>query len=78
MSLEDAASKSQNKDVSHLDDLIDEARTEDPDAADADTKRFNVEIPADLHQLIKVQAAQEDRPMKDLFLDAIEMYLAQR
>jgi len=76
MSLDDAAKKTKSKDVSHLDDLLAEARTEEEE--EVKTKRFNVEIPEELHHFIKVQAAKEDRSMKDVFLDAMEMYLSRR
>ena len=71
-----AADKAQSKSTGHLDDLIGEARTEEEERPD--TKRFNVEIPKDLHQYIKSQAASEGRSMKAVFLDAMEMYLSQR
>jgi predicted HicB family RNase H-like nuclease len=76
MSLEEAAKKTQGKDVSHLDDLLADARTEEEE--EVQTKRFNVEIPEELHHYIKVQAAKEDRSMKAVFLDAMEMYLSRR
>lgn len=71
-----AADKAQGKSTGHLDDLIEEARTEEEE--EEPTKRFNVEIPEELHRVIKAQAGREGRAMKDVFLDAIEMYLSQR
>lgn len=70
-----AADKAQGKDTGHLDDLIEDARTEKEEVR---TKRFNVEIPEELHRTIKAQAGKEGRAMKDVFLDAIEMYLSKR
>lgn len=70
-----AADKAKSKGTGHLDDLIEDARTEEEEVA---TKRFNVEIPEELHRAIKAQAGKEGRSMKDLFLDAIETYLSQR
>jgi predicted HicB family RNase H-like nuclease len=77
--LSDAVETSKGKDVSHLDDLLREARTDEDDEPDGpEMKRFNVDIPKELHSFIKTQAVREDRTMKDIFLDAIEMYLSQR
>jgi predicted HicB family RNase H-like nuclease len=70
-----AADKAKNKSTGHLDDLIEDARTEEQEVS---TKRFNVEIPEELHRAIKAQAGKEGRSMKDIFLDAFEMYLSQR
>jgi Ribbon-helix-helix protein, copG family. len=69
-----AAEKAESKSTSHLDDLLDEARTEEKE--EDPTKRFNVEIPEELHRHIKAQAGREGRSMKAVFLDAIEMYLS--
>jgi len=71
-----AAERSQQKSTANIDDLLSEARTEEEE--ETPTKRFNVEIPEDLHRYIKTQAAKEDRSMKDIFLDAMEMYLHER
>lgn len=71
-----AADRAQKKTSSHLDDLIEDARTEEDEQEP--TKRFNVEIPEELHSYVKAQAGREGRSMKALFLDAIEMYLSQR
>jgi len=78
--LSNAVRTSKGKDVSHLDDLLEQARTEETESqsSTSSTKRFNVNIPAELHNYIKVQAAKENRSMKDIFLDAIEMYLSSR
>ena len=70
-----AAEKAQTKSTEHLDDLIEDARSEKEEVS---TKRFNVEIPEELHRAIKAQAGEEGRSMKALFLDAFEMYLSQR
>jgi predicted HicB family RNase H-like nuclease len=72
--LSSAVDTAESKGTGHLDDLISEARTEEED--EETTKRFNVEIPEELHGYIKAQAAREGRSMKDVFLDAMEMYLS--
>lgn len=74
--LSSAVDTAENKTTDHLDDLIDDARAEEEE--EESTKRFNVEIPEDLHGYIKAQAAREGRSMKEVFLDAMEMYLSQR
>jgi predicted HicB family RNase H-like nuclease len=74
--LGDAADTAKNKSTDHLDDLIREAQKEEED--DTETKRFNVEIPEEVHRHIKAQAGREGRSMKALFLDAMEMYLTNR
>jgi len=33
-------------------------------------------MPMDLHRRMKIQAIQEGRPMADLLIDAIELYLS--
>lgn len=71
-----AVDTASSKSTGHLDDLLDEARTEEEE--EEPTKRFNVEIPEELHRYIKAQAGREGRSMKALFLDAIEMYMSQR
>jgi predicted HicB family RNase H-like nuclease len=70
-----AADRAKSKSTGHLDDLIEDGRIEEEEIS---TKRFNVEIPEELHRAIKAQAGKEGRSMKDLFLDAFEMYLSQR
>jgi predicted HicB family RNase H-like nuclease len=75
MSLENAAKRSQEK-AANIDDLIAEARRDQEEKVP--TKRFNVEIPEELHTTIKLQATREARSMKDIFLDAMEMYLSRR
>jgi predicted HicB family RNase H-like nuclease len=72
----EAADRAGQKSTGHLQDLIDDARTEEDQ--EESTKRFNVEISEELHRTIKAQAGKEGRSMKDLFLDAIELYLSQR
>lgn len=69
-----AAEKAESKSTGHLDDLLEEARTGEEE--EEPTKRFNVEIPEELHRHIKAQAGREGRSMKAVFLDAIEMYLS--
>lgn len=71
-----AADRAQSKSTGHLDDLIEDARAEEEERPD--TKRFNVQISEELHRHIKAQATREGRSMKELFLDAMEMYLSQR
>lgn len=72
--LGDAAEKAESKSTGHLDDLLEDARAEEEE--EEPTKRFNVEIPEELHRHIKAQAGREGRSMKAVFLDAIEMYLS--
>jgi predicted HicB family RNase H-like nuclease len=71
-----AVETAESKGTGHLDDLLEEARVEEEE--EKKTKRFNVEIPEELHRYIKTQAAREDRSMKAIFLDAMEMYLSKR
>jgi len=39
---------------------------------------LQVRIPAELHQRLKVQAAKEDRSMRELVQEAVEKLLAER
>ena len=41
-------------------------------------KTFRVNLPADLHRQIKIQAAKEDRKIQELVADALEAYLKKR
>ena len=76
--LSEAVKTSEKEDTGDFDDLLRDARTEEEkETDDPEMKRFNVDIPKELHNFIKTQAAQESRTMKDIFLDAIEMYFSQ-
>lgn len=35
-------------------------------------------VPADLYRHLKIEAVQEGRPVSDLLIDAIELYLSER
>jgi predicted HicB family RNase H-like nuclease len=45
-------------------------------AAQEETKRLNLEIPASLHKTMKKRAAEEGRSVKDMVLQAINEYLS--
>ncbi len=46
------------------------------DNAEDETVRFTFDMPADLHQALKVQAfVHEERSMKDIANEAVELYL---
>ncbi|MDV2998207.1 MAG: hypothetical protein N4J56_007912 [Chroococcidiopsis sp. SAG 2025] len=45
-------------------------------AAQEETKRLNLEIPASLHKTMKKRAADEERSVKDMVLQAVGEYLS--
>lgn len=45
-------------------------------AAQEETKRLNLEIPASLHKTMKKRAADEGRSVKDMVLQAVNEYLS--
>jgi len=40
------------------------------------TMKSTFRLPAELHQRLKIRAVQENRPIADLLIDAIELYLS--
>jgi predicted DNA-binding protein len=40
------------------------------------TMKSTFRLPTELHQRLKIRAAQEGRPIADLLIDAIEFYLS--
>lgn len=48
------------------------------DAAREGTKRLNADVPESLYRRIRMQAAAEDRSIKDLIVEAMENYLGGR
>lgn len=62
--LDDAAERGRQKEA-NLDDAV----------RDQDTTRLTVDLPNDLHQDLKVQAAKENRTMKDVTMEALKGYL---
>ncbi|MGO9113276.1 MAG: hypothetical protein ACLP9L_28930 [Thermoguttaceae bacterium] len=41
------------------------------------TMKSTFRLPMDLHRRLKIEAVQEGRPIADLLIDAIELYLSQ-
>ena len=41
------------------------------------TMKSTFRLPTELHQRLKIRAVQENRPIADLLIDAIEIYLGQ-
>jgi predicted HicB family RNase H-like nuclease len=73
-SLSDAADRGREK-GSHQQDLAEVARETDEKET---TTRYTIDFPDSLHKRIKMQAVKEERSMKDLLIDAMEMYLNAR
>ena len=40
------------------------------------TMKSTFRIPAELHQRLKIRAVQERRPIADVLIDAVELYLS--
>lgn len=40
------------------------------------TMKSTFRLPTELHQRLKIRAVQENRPIADLLMDAIELYLS--
>jgi len=40
------------------------------------TMKSTFRLPTELHQRLKIRAVQENRPIADLLIDAIELYLS--
>lgn len=40
------------------------------------TMKSTFRLPVDLHRRLKIQAVQEGRPIADVLIDAIEVYLS--
>ncbi|MCS3827548.1 hypothetical protein GGP85_003018 [Salinibacter ruber] len=62
--LDDAAERGSQK-KSNLDEAV----------RDQGTTRLTVDLPNDLHQDLKVQAAKENRTMKNVTMEALKDYL---
>jgi predicted DNA-binding protein len=42
------------------------------------TMKSTFRFPTELHQRLKIRAVQENRPIADVLIDAVELYLAQK
>lgn len=55
--------------------LSEELSEEEENEAE-ETTRFTADLPKDLHHRFRVRAAQEDRSMKAIMVEALENYLS--
>jgi len=66
--------------MTDLSDAADHGSTKksglDDEVSEQDTVRLTVDLPRDMHQQLKVQAAREDRSMRDIALELFDDYLA--
>lgn len=47
------------------------------DAAQEDQVRLNADVPKSLRKRVQIQAAKEERNMRDVVIDAMEEYLSE-
>lgn len=57
------------------DELNEEPEDNDKSTVQEDMVRYTADIPTSLHRRLKVQAALEDRPMREVAIDALDDHL---